>query len=123
MGIIDKRVAVRRVNKDPTGQSHEIRSARETDGEVSEPMHSRKDIPVLIRDDDRAVFFNRDDAGFLDQGSIVAFQYGMSVELEEQKNECHVQLLLPSYVRRQRPRITLRLTSHKTPCPSRPGST
>ena len=35
-------------------------------------VHSRKDIPVLIRDDDRPIFFDRDDAGFLDQGSIAA---------------------------------------------------
>ena len=123
MSIIDKRVAIGRVNKDSTGQSHEIRFDRRVDGRGGVHVHSRKDITVLIRDDDRAVFFNRDDAGFLDQGSIVAFQYGMSVELEEQKNECHAQLLLPSYVRRQRPRITLRLTSHRTLCPSRPGST
>lgn len=72
MSIIDKRVAIGRVNKDSTGQSHEIRFDRRVDGRGGVHVHSRKDIPVLIRDDDRPIFFDRDDAGFLDQGSIAA---------------------------------------------------
>jgi hypothetical protein len=86
VGIIDEGVAARRVNRDSTGQLHETRFDREIDGEDRLAVHSRKDIPVLVRNDDRPVFFYRDDASFLDQGPIAAFQHSMRVEREAQNN-------------------------------------
>lgn len=51
-------------------------------------VHSRKDIPVLIRDDDRPVLFDRDDACFLDQGSEMrCSRYSIKVEQAEQDKE------------------------------------
>jgi hypothetical protein len=83
VGIIDEGVAARRVNRDSAGQLHETRFDSEMDGLA---VYSRKDIPVLVRNDDRPVFFYRDDAGFLDQGPIAAFGHSMRVERETQKN-------------------------------------
>ena len=47
MGIIDKRVAIGRVNKDSTGQSHEIRFDRRVDGRLGCMCTHAKTSPFL----------------------------------------------------------------------------
>jgi len=81
MGIIHKGVAGR-----ANARRRAVRSVSIRNDEAR--VDSRKDIPVLIRDDDRPVLFDRDDACFLDQGSEVRrFRYSIKVEQAEQDKE------------------------------------